>query len=431
MLTSSVFYKYLYHYQSVIRVFVIVVVSSIFFISCSSTKKAFLQRQWEQPSFENSFTGLLITDVADGKVLYQRNATKYFTPASTTKIATLYAALQLLPERLPILKYHLEKDTLYVQAMGNPTTLHPYFKDSTAIHFLKNYELISLDLSTFEEPAFGPGWAWEDYDTYFSPERSAFPMYGNVLQYIPENEPSYTPSLLQDSVSSISNPKRRDLRSNHFYISQTVKDTLEIPFITHHRLVQQFLAFETGSTVLLAKPKAQKEYQVLFGLPRDTILKRMMHTSDNFLAEQLLILASSVQNEKQHTRQVIDSMLTGTFSNLPQIPRWVDGSGLSRYNLFTPKTMVHILERLYREQDGKTLLEVFPSWQPNEKASAITPYIFAKSGSLGNNYNLAGYLRTKSGRMLSFCFMNNHFKVPTSEIKKEMDAILKQFWERY
>ena len=59
------------------------------------------------------------------------------------------------------------------------------------------------------------------------------------------------------------------------------------------------------------------------------------------------------------------------------------------------------------------------------------PFLFAKSGSVGNNYNLSGYVKTKSGKLLIFSFMNNHFRVSSSEIRETIYATMKNLYENY
>ncbi|WP_254712904.1 D-alanyl-D-alanine carboxypeptidase [Polaribacter sp. NJDZ03] len=75
------------------RVLVVLFVT-VYFTSCKTVK---LSRNIDQKLatsfFDNHFTGIYIYDVAADKVLYNYNADKYFTPASNTKIFTLFTGL--------------------------------------------------------------------------------------------------------------------------------------------------------------------------------------------------------------------------------------------------------------------------------------------------------------------------------------------------
>src|SRR5690606_10927278 len=123
--------------------------------------------------------------------------------------------------------------------------------------------------------------------------------------------------------------------------------------------------------------------------------KRMMHESDNFLAEQLLILVSSTLSDTLSSALAREHIMNTYLTELRQPPRWVDGSGLSRYNLFTPESMVYILDAMYREIPRERLLDLFPAGGvsgtlKDRFGGDGQPYIFAKSGALGNTYNLSG-----------------------------------------
>jgi D-alanyl-D-alanine carboxypeptidase/D-alanyl-D-alanine-endopeptidase (penicillin-binding protein 4) len=72
----------------------------------------------------------------------------------------------------------------------------------------------------------------------------------------------------------------------------------------------------------------------------------MMHESDNLFAEQSLLMVSNEVLGVMDDVKIIDTLLKTDFADLPQKPRWVDGSGLSRYNLFTPKDFVVILHKM-------------------------------------------------------------------------------------
>lgn len=51
----------------------------------------------------------------------------------------------------------------------------------------------------------------------------------------------------------------------------------------------------------------------------------------------------------------------------------------------------------------------------------IRPQRFEK---ISNNYNISGYLFTKSGKILLFSFMNNNYIGKTAPIRNEIERIL-------
>lgn len=400
-------------------------------LGCSSTRTARFEAQLKQPPLKNSFHGLLVVDAKTEKVIVDTNSDNYFTPASNVKIFTLYTALKMLPEHIPTLKYVEENDSIFAMGTGDPSWLHPYFKDSTAVNFLKQRNHVALYLNNSEEEKFGPGWAWEDYDSYFSPEKSNLPLFGNVVTLSKTDSLEVSPQPFFNQVTIMDKTVRREKAINQFYINSVAKDTVQVPFITSDSITKKLLEAALGKTVKLIDSFPQSKKEILYGLPSDSIYRRMMHESDNFLAEQLLMVASSTLSDTLSTKKTIAHTLENLLPDLEHQPRWVDGSGLSRYNLFTPKSMVQVLQKLFVEVDRERLFQIFPMWNKTGTVSKwenpeSEPYIFAKSGSLGNNYNLSGFLKTKSGKWLMFSFMNNHFTIPTAQIREEIAKIL---WE--
>lgn len=407
--------------------------------SCTSTKKIIQKNLGtivSSPFYDNQFTGILFIDATSKDTLFDQNSDKYFTPASNTKIFTLYTALNTLPHRIPALRYVHQNDTLYVQGTGDPSFLHPYLKDSTAFHFLKNQKNIVIYTGNFHDSKFGPGWSWEDYDYYFSPERSGFPTHGNVTLLTNGTETPVLPSYFKDSVIKVSKKINREEHQNLFYFNTTRTDTLEVPFKTSDTTLKAILEKELKTTISLAKEMPLGTKETLYGIPADSLYVRLMHESDNFIAEQLLLLSASESTDTLHTKLAINNTLENLLPNLPQQPRWVDGSGLSRYNLFTPQSMVHVLERLYLDLPRERLFRIFPSGGVSGTlgdwyAGNSWPYIYAKSGSLGNNYCLSGYLLTNSGKTVIFSFMNNHFKHPSSKVKASMEQVFEKIRDTY
>lgn len=420
------------------KISLLLLISAIL-LGCASLKKRTyesIDKSLRSSFFDNQFTGFLVVDPISTDTLYHFNSTKYFTPASNTKIFTLYTALKTLPNNVPALKYMEHNDTLFFEGTGDPSFLHHFLKDSTAYTFLKNKNNLAFHHSNFQDTPMGPGWSWDDFAWYYSPERSAFPLFGNtvLIQQTPNFKVS--PEYFKDSVVQIQNSWNREKNKNIFYFDRAESDSTEIPFITHSNTVKGILErfFSRQITLINEMPKGEKK--TLYGIEMDSLYVRLMHESDNFIAEQLLIMASGVLTDTLNSENARNYILRTHLKDLPQVPRWVDGSGLSRYNLFTPESMVYVLNKLYKEVPEDRLLRIFPaagvsgtleSWYGTEGET----FIFAKSGSLSNNYCLSGYLRTKKGRLVIFSFMNNHFIHSTSEVKEQMQGIFETIREGY
>jgi D-alanyl-D-alanine carboxypeptidase/D-alanyl-D-alanine-endopeptidase (penicillin-binding protein 4) len=405
--------------------------------SCKSahiTKK--LAKTINTGFYDNQFTGLLVYNPETNDTVFNYNANKYFIPASNTKIITLYTALQVLPEKIPAFKYNIDKDTITIQGTGDPSFLHPFFQDSTALNMVKTFKQVNLILNNLADDKFGPGWAWEDYDTYFSPERSSFPIYGNVITVSNQDSLQCIPGVLKKDVEYATAKGKRNYNKNKFYYNPHKKDTVKIPMVMDSLLITELWNAILPDKVLIANHASKNLNQIAYSVPSDSLYKRMMHVSDNFLAEQLLIVSSSTLSDTLNSSEVRKYILDNQLNDLKQRPRWVDGSGLSRYNLFTPVSFVQILSKLYYDIPRNRLFNLFPvggksGTLKNWYTGNPTPYIYAKSGTLGNNHSLSGYLITNSGKTLIFSFMNNHFTKPTTEVKKRMQAVFEWLRDNY
>lgn len=177
--------------------------------------------------------------------------------------------------------------------------------------------------------------------------------------------------------------------------------------------------------------------ETLPSAPTDSVLRRMMHQSDNFIAEQLLLVCSGQKFGVFQPDTVINWALDSVLFALPQCPRWSDGSGLSRYNLISPRSLAQVLLLLWREQPRTRLLSLFPAggvsgtisdWY---KGKDGRPYVWAKTGSMGGVHCLSGYVRCKSGKVLVFSFMHNHFVGSNRPWKQEMQRVLEEVWEGF
>ncbi|MFA5620194.1 MAG: D-alanyl-D-alanine carboxypeptidase [Weeksellaceae bacterium] len=404
---------------------------------------AFGQSEWvrkhlESDFYKNQFTGFYLFDPETGQVLEDYNGEKYFTPASNVKIMTLYSALKVLGDSIPALRYERKNGNLYIEGTGDPTFLNPDYKlVSKALDFMKKEEGdIYLYLGKFEDTRLGLGWSWEDYEKNFSPERSEFPMYGNVATIQrTKGKTSVFPMTLADSVEYQESIFNRAFLDNKFYVGSGTGTSVKVPFVTKNELIRQLLSDAVGKEVILNDEPISKNAETLFSLPSELVYKRMMEMSDNFLAEQVLLMVSGKVSNSLNTQKAINYIKTKYLSDIPQDPVWVDGSGLSRYNLFTPKDMVYVLEKLYKEFPEDKLFGMFAvggkTGTLKRNYGGVRPYVYAKSGTLSNNYTLSGYLITNSGKTLIFSIMNNHYQKENWQVRQKTQQLLEFVRDNY
>ena len=428
----------------IFSVFAVILFGALFLTSCSATRKSIElidERFDREPAFKTGFSGLVIFDPETNKYLYSRNPHKYFTPASNTKLFTYYTGLQILGDSIPALKYVITDDTLYFKGTGDPSFLNPDLPESKVFDFLEkqDHQLVYVEPG-YEDVRFGPGWAWDDYPYYYSAEKSAFPIYGNLVNFrFGENGKleAVFPEIFRDSIrySEISEEfplLKREEFSNNFSISLKKKKTeKQVPIKFSEKTVINLLQ-DTLKKNINIKDKFPQGLppKTLYSIKADSLYKQMLQVSDNFIAEQILLMAAEKLTDSLKTTAIIEHMKGNDLKDLPDEPVWRDGSGLSRYNLFTPATLVALLEKIRRTVNNDELLfTILPgggeSGTIKNSYQAAEPYIFAKTGTLSNNHSLSGYLLTRSGKTLIFSFMNSNYTVPTSMIRKEMEAILK------
>ncbi|MGB3466770.1 MAG: D-alanyl-D-alanine carboxypeptidase [Cyclobacteriaceae bacterium] len=390
--------------------------------------------------FDEHFTGVAIYDPQKQDWLYRKNSSRYFTPASNTKLLTYYASLVTLDDYLASLQYEIRNDTLYFTGMGDPTFLHRDFPEQRAFNFLQNQDSTITYVYVADDPRdkFGAGWAWDDYNYDFQPEMSGLPIYGNIVNIAQgDSTLSVTPSFFEDFVEITEDESiRRDRNYNHFIAgSQNDSEEVDRPFITSPALVTQLLGDTLDRKIYKTDSHLFENGQILSGTRSKWLYQIMMLRSDNFFAEQLLLMGSKKKSFGWETDKYRYHILSKYLNDLPQPIIWQDGSGLSRYNLVTPESMVSLLLKIEEEAGFETIKQTFPvggvSGTIRKWYSADEPYIYAKTGTLSNNHNLSGFLITRSGKRLVFSLMNNNYIRTSAEIKEAMQQLLEFLRDNY
>ena len=407
------------------------------------------EKTFSQPGLVSAQVGICLYDPARAAYLYEQQSNKYFIPASNTKLFSLYAGMKHLGDSLVGIRYREMDTAVFLMPSGDPTFLHPAFSSQPVMDFLKKtHKSLWITDDNWEDRPLGRGWAWDDYNDDYMPERSPLPVYGNVIRWVRDSVSSSFYSIPDINWSVRFSPdtlKRsfeveRDFHRNVFTITEG-KDNYkvqDVPFITEGTISAAIMLKDTvGRTVFTrhgssASGRLPGPVHVIHSRPVDSLFRPMMYHSDNFFAEQTLLMVSNERLGQMNDRQIIDTLLNTDLKDLPQRPYWVDGSGLSRNDLFTPRDFVWLLNRMKDEFGLPRLKGILPTGGTGTLSNYYrkdSGYIFAKTGSLSGVVALSGYLVTKKDHLLIFSILVNNNSDPA--VRRKIEGFLEGIRERY
>ncbi len=176
-----------------------------------------IDRLLDRPEYRNAHWGVLVLDLRDSTVLYERNGRRNFVPASVAKLFVTVAALEQLSAdfryvtRLwaegPVIDGVLHGN-LIVRGAGDPaiggrftegdrTALFRAWADSLrqhGIHTIKG-NLIGDD-DYFDDTPLGIGWSWDDLTYWYAAEISALSFNDNCIDITLEGTQAGRPASL-------------------------------------------------------------------------------------------------------------------------------------------------------------------------------------------------------------------------------------------
>lgn len=428
----------------------------VFFLAACSVSKQISKQATalvlNDTATKGAHVGICIFEPATGRFWYQYQADKYFVPASNTKLFSLYAGLKYLGDSLPGIGYFEKGDTLYIDPTGDPTFLHSDFKDQPVFNFLKQKQKpIVINSKGWRSNALGGGWAWDDYNSDYMVERSPMPIYGNLIRWtqvkeksnenLPEGIAVFSEPDVTWKINMITDTGRKTFdvtrdRSRNIYEIRFGKEkykSIDVPFVTDGTNTAAELLADSLGRAVISYPLNVK-FRLLHSRPSDSMYKLMMNRSDNFFAEQTLMMVSSVKLGYMNERSLISTILKEDLKNIPQMPKWVDGSGLSRYNLFTPNDFVYILNKMKDDFGFNRLKEILPTGGKGtlkQYYNKDSSFIFAKTGTLSNHVALSGYLITRENKLLIFSVLVNDHLAGTAAVRRAVEKFLSGIRQHY
>ncbi len=403
--------------------------------------------------FSSATVGFALYDVESGGYLYGYNARKHFVPASNVKLLTFYLANRQLHHRTPAVFFQEYPDRIELWGGGYPLTLHPAFAglDELTPWLAARDRPIVLNLPEEDAvPRYGAGWSWDDYNYGSVFERSAMPVYGNRL-YLDVAPPDslgnrnlvgYPASLmrqLSQDTDQESGILRREDR-NEFTVGPALFRRTPDRFPVERSLVMSpdLVAGELGAALpdrpirLSARPRPPllNLNYLEVSLP-DTVYRRLLTDSDNFLAEQLLLQSAARRYGTLDEDRILDYGQDTLLQELELGPlRWADASGLSRYNLVQPDQFARLLLTLDREVGRERLLDLLATGGDTGTLAErfddqAAPYVWAKTGTLSGVICLSGLVRTRQDRWLSFSLLINNKVGASKPFYEQADRVVR------
>ena len=163
-----------------------------------------------------------------------------------------------------------------------------------------------------------------------------------------------------------------------------------------------------------------------------------INTESHNLGAELLIryLGWKINNvgNFHEGKRAVDEWLTTVGIN-PYDITWVDGSGLARRNLMSPRWVVQLLQVMAQHPyspyfyESLAIMGETGTLKNRGINTAIAEQVHAKTGTMSGVSNISGYLQTKKGHRLVFSIMSNGTTQYLKQIQETQEQILKILYD--
>jgi D-alanyl-D-alanine carboxypeptidase/D-alanyl-D-alanine-endopeptidase (penicillin-binding protein 4) len=169
----------------------------------------------------------------------------------------------------------------------------------------------------------------------------------------------------------------------------------------------------------------------LLSPPLREILPALMKPSQNQIAEMLYKAAGLEETgigRADSARAVVQRQLAKWGVAAPEVVVR-DGSGLSRYDYVSPRSLVRVLDAMRRSPHFTVYYDAMPiggvdgTIRSRMRGTAAEGNVHAKTGSVAMARSLSGYVTTADRRLLIFSFLCNNWTVPVRSVERVQDAI--------
>lgn len=424
-----------------------------------------------RPLFSRARWGILVQPLSSVQTLYERDAQKFFIPASNIKLLTTAAAVQQLGAnfRIRTSVYQHADGVLRVVGRGDPSLndsqLQALAKQLKQKGITQIKQLIADD-SYIQGDIVHPTWQWEDVQSDYGAPVNSFILNQNVftLKVVPQavgkisqlvwddanearqwrtinqsitvaqNQPSYI-NVSRDLSGGILRIQGQVVANSEPYLVNLPVVDPNYYFLRRFRTVLATEKITLGQTLVAAGGTNLQELAAVQSPPLSELLMETNQNSNNLYAEALLralaIKKPTVLNKSSADvgLEVLKGSLTQLGVNSANYVL-VDGSGLSRRSLVTPEAFVQTLRGIAKTPLASVYRASLPvagksgSLANRFRGTSAEGIVRAKTGTLTGVVSLSGYVNSSKYEPLVFSIIVNQSEQPVSVIRQAIDEIV-------
>ncbi|MDO8945788.1 MAG: D-alanyl-D-alanine carboxypeptidase [Desulfocapsaceae bacterium] len=327
----------------------------------------------------------------NGHISMAENSTTPFIPASTLKIITSLAALDILgPDyHFSTLISHDQQNNLYIQGSGDPFLLtENIIAIVRRLHEsgIKQINNLIMDESVYQLdfPADGCENTTNPYDAWnggLAVNFNSIAIRVAPDRAVSSDDPKVPFLPMMQTIGATLPPGHYHLNVNAFKATGKLSNTLRYSGELFAALLQNQQIVVQGTIIAGQTPTtAAPIFTYRSDKTVQEMIKECLKYSNNFVANQLFLACGSARLGKPATweksRTVLRTYINEDLGISESELVMFEGSGLSRRNRITPQAMITALQKFSPYQDLLPIKKGFP----------------LKSGTLSGVYCYAGYL---------------------------------------
>lgn len=418
-------------------------------------------------SLGSVYTGVSVYNCNTEQEIYSYNSDYRFTPASVEKLITIAGGFLILGSEYRF-KTYLFTDSivngqaynLYIKGGGDPgfnsIDINTFVEDILD----NNINIISGDIivdeSFVDTTPYGNGWMWDEGFWAYSSPISALSCNGNYIDLTVNVSPDtiiinfYPNSEYVEVENNLYYSDEHNYNVNRFFNGEkniillegsvnrdidrsvsVVNPALFAGFLLKKNLEDSLIIFNGE----IRKEKINNSHELISVIESSPFYKIADSTLNNSinLASELIIRRIGVVNNIEGTEKDGLDKILNELNNLGLRTNNIvikDGSGLSRYNILSPKFLVHVLNLMLEQSN---ISEYFYRSLPimgvegtvsSRLRNIANRRVRAKTGTLSRVCCLAGYVETTLGDTLSFSIMMNNYTTSNRNIRDIQDSIV-------